>query len=50
MWGLKDEEKLEEMVKKYGTSTLGWKQIALELSIPVRKCKDKWRNSCIKAS
>lgn len=49
VWGLEDEEKLKKMVKKYGTSTLGWKQIALELSIPVRKCKDKWRNSSIKA-
>lgn len=43
-WKPEDEEKLEELVEKYGQSTLAWKQIALEMSIPLRKCKDKWRN------
>ncbi|KAK3818706.1 MAG: hypothetical protein J3Q66DRAFT_338313 [Benniella sp.] len=44
MWRSEDEEKLYGLVKKYEQSTLSWKQIALEMSIPVRKCKDKWRN------
>ncbi|KAF9360266.1 hypothetical protein BGX34_007867 [Mortierella sp. NVP85] len=44
MWRSEDEEKLERLVKKYGQSTLSWKQIALEMSIPVPKCKEKWRN------
>jgi len=43
MWRSEDEDKLKRLVKKYGQSTLSWKQIALEMSIPVRKCKDKWR-------
>ncbi|KAG0212592.1 hypothetical protein BGX28_006028 [Mortierella sp. GBA30] len=43
VWQPEDEDKLEQMVRKYGQSTLGWKQISVEMLIPVRKCKDKWR-------
>ncbi|KAG0370052.1 hypothetical protein BGZ54_007944 [Gamsiella multidivaricata] len=44
-WQTGDVEKLERLVKKYGQSSLGWRQIAQEMSIPVLKCKDKWRRS-----
>ncbi|KAF9111063.1 hypothetical protein BGX27_005462 [Mortierella sp. AM989] len=45
IWQPEDEDKLEELVNKYGQSTLAWKLIANEMSIPVRKCRDKWHRS-----
>lgn len=43
VWDQKYTSKLTELVQKYGESTLGWKQISGELSLPVSKCQDRWR-------
>ena len=43
VWDQKDISKLTGLVQKYGESTLGWKQISSELSLPVSKCQDRWR-------
>ncbi|KAF9551220.1 hypothetical protein EC957_010106 [Mortierella hygrophila] len=43
MWSRKDISKLTELVQKYGVSTLGWKQISSELSLPISKCQYRWR-------
>ncbi|KAF9143324.1 hypothetical protein BGX30_000765 [Mortierella sp. GBA39] len=42
-WDRKNISKLTELVQKYGVSTLGWKQISSELSLPISKCQDRWR-------
>lgn len=43
VWDQNYVSKLTELVQKYGESTLGWKQISFELSLPVLKCQDRWR-------
>lgn len=42
-WDQKNTITLTELLHKYGESTLSWKQVSAELSIPVSKCQDRWR-------
>ncbi|KAF9430354.1 hypothetical protein BGZ94_007266 [Podila epigama] len=42
-WKPEDEDKMLSMVEKYGTSSIGWKLISENMSIPVKKCQDKLR-------